>query len=264
MRSSDGFVRGMGLALFNWWGFTFTVGGTILALWFAKEHWWISLLVVVANAGACGWFAYTKHKGEMIAKTDRDGTLLRLQEAERKLNEVPLELLTQISQIVASVSLMDLARILSKSAAMVDRHRQFVAVKGKPLPLRRFVWQGDRLFAIAKADAAALEHLRIGDPFLLQKKASSGLEVVVARLVVHQPPDLVKEVVHFAVTTPIPPDLEAIAALAAERDVKGVTDYSVRPAYDLSRYHTLDLASLPEAIGLLIEDATRGNTGIPT
>jgi hypothetical protein len=171
--------------------------------------------------------------------------------------------LTQVRQIVASVSLLDLARILSNSAALIARHRQFVAVESKPLNLRTFVWQGDRLFAVAKAAAAALENLRIDDPFLLQKKASSGLEVVVAMLVVHQPPDLTNKVVHFAVLPPIPPDLEAIAALAAERDVKGVTDYSVRPAYDLSRYHGLDLTSLPAAIGLLIEDASRGSKGVP-
>ena len=263
MRFSDGFIQGLGSALFNWWGFIFTVGGTILSLWFAREHWWICLLIVGANAIACGSFAYTKQKGEVIAKARHEDALVRLQEAERKLNEVPLELLTRVRQIVASVSLVDVARILSSSAALVTRHRQFVAVEAKPLTLRTFARQGDRLFAVAKAARAALENLRVDDPFLLQKKSSSGVEVVVARLAVHQPPDLVKEVAYFAVLPPIPSELEAIAALAVERNVKGVTDYSVRPAYDITRYRDLDLTPVPEAIDLLIEDAVRGNAGDP-
>ena len=36
----------------------FTVGGTIVGLWLAREHWWISVLIVVAVALALGFFSF--------------------------------------------------------------------------------------------------------------------------------------------------------------------------------------------------------------
>jgi hypothetical protein len=90
---------------------------------------------------------------------------------------------------VDSVSLADLAWVLTGHAEVIARQKQFIEAEGRPLPLRTFSRQGDQLFALAKASAAALEQLHVVDPFLLERKTASGVEVKVANLAVHQPPD---------------------------------------------------------------------------
>ncbi len=202
--------------------------------------------------------ADAKHQAE---RTKHDATKQRLQEAERKLNEVPLELLARVQQLVNSASFTEVSRLLAGCAEIITRHKEFIAVESKPLTLRAFARSGDRLFAVAKVSPVAQEHLRVDDPFELVKKTGGGLEVQIARLVVHQPPNLKDEGVFFAILPPMPPELESIAALAAEGDVQGLKGYFIRPAYDASRYAAHDLSSVPAAVVLLIEDATRRPPG---
>ena len=257
-----GFGQGLGQYLFSWWGFVFTIGGTIACLLLAGVYWWIAPLVVLANSLACGFYAYAKHRGEARAKEEQHATSLRLQEAERKLNEVPLGLLARVNQIVESASFAEFARLLPACAEVICRHKEFMQVESKPLALTTFARQGEQLFVLAKASGAALRHLRVGDPFVLVKKTSSGVDVALARLAVHQPPDSKKEVVHFGILSPIPPELQPMADLAIQGDVSGVKGYSLRPAYDISKYAALDLASVPAAIPLLIGDIARGVPGV--
>ena len=212
----------------------------------------LSLLIVIANALACGCYSYEKYRGEAKAKADHElertrlldeqqVAALRLQDADRKLNEVPLDLIMQVRQIVISASLTDLARVLIDAAALVARQRQLkIALDGKPLSLRTFSRPGDQLFVLVKTSAAALEHFHVDDPFRLLKKLGSGVEVKVATLAVHQLPDMKKEVAYFVVIAPTPSELEPMLAQAGQGDVE-IKGYRVELAYDISRYNNLDL-----------------------
>jgi hypothetical protein len=259
-----GFEKVLGQYLSSSWGFVFTVAGTIVGLVLAGQHWWIAVLIVVANALACGCFAYVKHLGEAKARDEQKTTALKLDEAERKLNEVPLELLAQVNELVNSDSFAAFARLLAESVDVIARHKQFFQLVGKPLAITTFAKPDDHLFVLAKASAEALQQLRVGDTFLLVKKTPSGVEITVANLAVHQQPDLKKEVAYLVVLGPIPPALEPMVGLANQGDMARIRGYSVRPAYDVSRYEEIDLVSVSEAIALLIGDIANRVPGVST
>jgi hypothetical protein len=254
-------------------GFIFTLAGTIASLIFAREYCWIFLLTCLVCVLVSGYIAYDKHRSEAQAKTvheiertrllsEQQAMALRLQEADRKLNEVPLDLLMQVRQIVISASLTDLARVLIDAASLVARQRQLmIGLDGKVLSLQMFSRQGDRLFVLVKMSAAALTHLQLRDPFLLLKKAANGVEDSIAMLAVHQLPDMKKEVAYFVVNAPIPSELEPMVDMATGGDVKGIKGYRIEPACDISRYENLDLSSVEEIVRLLTEDATRRAAG---
>src|SRR5262249_41083976 len=101
---AEGFWEGWGRHLFGWYGFLFTIFGTVFALILAQEYWWISVLIVIGAFAASGLFAYQRHQELKHTeqrhqqefdrlRAEQERTAQRLQETERKLNEVPHELL---------------------------------------------------------------------------------------------------------------------------------------------------------------------------
>jgi hypothetical protein len=240
------FLEGLGSYLFTWWSFVFTVLAAIVALVLAKEHWYIQVLVVVANALGCGAYAYARFCSETQAKAghqvERDRHVgecqslnQKLQDAERKLNEVPLGILSNLSRLIESGMFANLGRTLVECAKVMARHKEFLRLESKPLPLKTFVRRGDQLYAVvAKASPDALNHLRVGDPFvLLVTKDPSGVESIVARLQVHQLQNLKPGGAVFTILVPIPSELEPLATLAIQGDVSGLKGYSVKPGYDI-------------------------------
>lgn len=276
MQTAQQFLGKLGPYLIGWWGFVFTVGGTIGGLVLAREWWWISVLIVLANAGGCFVFAYKAYRSEAQAKADHAAHLAKLvdehssemkqlqlikqeaeyrrEEAERRVNEVPLDIVTKLQSIVQAVSYSDLGRALSACAEIIERHKHFLAAASKPLSLQTLTRIGDRLFALVKAPVDALALLRVDDPFVLVKRAD-GVELEVVSLLVHQPPDTKKEVAYFAIVPPIPPELETMADLLAKGEVSRIQRYSIRPAYSIAKYTNVELSAVPQAIALLVQEA---------
>jgi hypothetical protein len=180
----------------------------------------------------------------------------RLQAAEQKLNEVPSDILIQLQRIIAVYSRDELGRALAARADFIGRMQSFLRASAKPINLRAFTRQGGNLYAVAKAPSAALEHVRPGDPFLLVRKAPTGLETPSARLLVHQPPEPGKDVVMFSIAEFLADEMGHIDSLARTGDVAGLKGYGIKFDCDLAGYGDLNLQSIAGGITRLVRDIT--------
>src|SRR5438874_1621055 len=116
----EGFWEGWGQSLFNWKGFVFTVAGTLVALVLAREYWWVSVLIVVAVYLASGCYAYRKHRELLkteerhrveleVARLEARSASERVQEVERRLAEVPSDILNELQAVIRAHSHAELA-----------------------------------------------------------------------------------------------------------------------------------------------------------
>lgn len=269
---ADGFLEAWGRQLFTWFAFVFTVVGTIVALGLAREYWWISVLVVLAVFAASASFAFWKHREleqerhrhreEVKRFSDEHQQMTRrLQDSERKLNDVPYEILINLQRVIAGHSFAEATRILAEYADLIGRMTRFAAALSRPINLRAFVRQAGDLYAIAKVASQALEHVRVGDPFLLVKRSTGGLETHSARLIVHQAPDLAKEIAMFRIGDYLSDEMGHIDKLAQSSDIEGMKGYTIRVACDLSQYEGVDVQGMAKALSQLVQDVAR-NRGV--
>ncbi len=256
---TEGFGEGLRGHLFHSFSLVFTIGGTIVSLIIVREYWWISLLFVAASYVALGTFAYRRHRELDQAqaehrreqdrlRAERQEAVQRAQEAERKLNEVPANILAELQRIIGAHSFKELAGMLVRQADFVERMTSFTRASPKPISLRTFTKQGGGLYALAKVEAEAAAHVRIGDSFLLIRRAANGLETTSARLLVHQLPEPGKDVLMFRIVDYLSDELGHIDRLAQGGDVEGMKGYRVRVACDVARYGRLDMHNLAETI----------------
>jgi hypothetical protein len=138
------FGKEIGRHLLSWSGWLFTVAIGILSLWWAKEHWWISLLIVLTFAGAALTLSYQNHRqtqkaeerhdSEMNASRAREQAMAdRVQEVERKLLEVPSGILLQLQRIIGQHSTSALGRLLIARSELIARMKNFSLALNKPL-----------------------------------------------------------------------------------------------------------------------------------
>ena len=266
--------------MINGFGLVFTLGGTIVGLWLAKESWWISILIVVALTVAFGAFAYrlnrnlrqmeSRHETELQTirqlskaelegvRSEKDELSRRLREAEQKLNEVPLGIVKHLERAVASHEFGELVKKLTAHADFVSRMRIFVQASTKLLALRTLVTQGGAVFVVAKAAVPVSEMLRPGDPFLLVKRTSGGLETPIAWVVVHQPPTGGKEQsLFFRIENPLTGEVRALENLAEHGDVEKIGGYSLKPACDVEAFAGLEWSRLVDTLTRLADDMAR-------
>ena len=179
----------------------------------------------------------------------------RLQDAERRLNEVPLDILAKVQSLVETSAYKAIPDQLKRHAEIIVRMRSFDnALQKKPLNLRTFTNQADTLHVIARGTGEALQHLREGDPFLLIKTGAEGLATDAAVLTVSQPPNIEKQVAYFAIRRYITDEMGRIQALAAVHDIEGMKGYTIRLPFDVSRYEGLDLSHFASVIDRLMAD----------
>jgi hypothetical protein len=253
---AEGFWSVMGRQLFVWAGWVFTVGGAIVSLSFGEGSAWIGYLVIAAGLLALTGHAYATHCRcrELEARNGRLAEQLR--DADRKLNEIPLAILTRIQELVVSQSLTDTVNRLAAHADFVVRMRQFAAAVTGDIHLRTFVRRDGSLYATAKIGRSAISHLRQQDAFVLVR-SSDALRTDCALMVVHQIPDAEGEVVHFRLVELFSDEARALDQHATVRDVSGLTGYTPRPACDTGWYATLESATISEAILRLAQGLER-------
>lgn len=244
-----------GRQFFTWSGWVFTVGGAIGSFVLGQANAWIGWLFVLT-----GLLALT---GQTIALSRRcrelDETNTKqteqLREAERKLNEVPLDLVNRIRELVAPQSAMDFATRLATHADYVIRMVRFANATGE-IHLRTFLARDKVIFAIAKVTEAALQHLREKDVFLLVRSVD-GLNTTCAILIVHQTPDPTHGSVHLRLVEHLSEEARAIEHLATTGGASGLMGYTLRPACDTGWYGGLESATIPEVIRRLAEGLER-------
>jgi hypothetical protein len=261
-----GFMREYGRYLWDVGAWVFTVGGAIAALLLANDHFWYSILIFASITLSCLLFAFSRHRKLDKAQeahqaerqrllAEKDTAVQRLQDAERRLNEVPLDILTKIQTLVATSAYRVIADLLKRHAEIIVRMRSFDdALQKKPLNLRRFTNQADILHVIAKGAGEALQHLREGDAFLLVRIGADGLATDAAVLTVSQQPDLKREVAYFAIARYITDEMGHIKALAAVHDIEGIKGYTIRLPFDVARYDGLDIAHFTTVIDRFMVD----------
>jgi hypothetical protein len=249
------FWTGWGRHLFSWFAFVFTVGAAIIGLALTTENWWLwaSLLIAVAAVASSAFFAYQTHQKaeDLRAEVAREHALRET--AERKLNEVPSEMLAVLQRTVAAYAVHELARVLRDRLAYIRRMLDFTEATTKQLSLRKFVRQGGSLYVIAKAEAGAASHVRPADPFVLVRQSPDGLETPCAMLRVHQPPDVEKGVLYFEIVESLSDEIAHVERLAESVDVPKLKGYSVRIACDLEGYEGVDLRNSEAAITRLVQ-----------
>jgi hypothetical protein len=266
---AEGFLGGLHRHLIFWSGWVFTVGGAVASLWIGKEYAWIGVLLFLAGLTALTAFAYQKHRDlqqaqqEHQARTsqweaDLRAARERAEQAERRLNEVPLDLVNRLQEMLASYTFEEAVRLLAEQAEFVARMQRFSQAVGRPLNLRIFIRQGGQLHAIAKAPSAALEHLRVGDRFRLLYRSASGLETMSAWVEVSQPVNLTQETAAFRFVRFLEEEMGHIDQLARSRDVRSMAGYSLVPDCDPGRYPDLDLSLIRQVLQrLALEIAQR-------
>lgn len=264
----EGFLENWSRYLFNWFGFTFTVGAAIVGLVLAREHWWISILIVIAVVAASGLFAFRKHSNRQRDAEEFERLKHQLEDqlesairdrrdAERKLNEIPYELLMQLQQAIASHGHGELGQLLMRHADFVSMMKQFDQTTTRPISLRTFVHRSGQLYAVAKVKAPALDFVRTGDPFVLFKKTAAGLETPSAYLTVNQPPDPNKETIFFRIVEYISDEMEDIERLTQKSDIDGLKGYLIKLAINIADYEEFDAEAFIRIMQRMVEDAAR-------
>ncbi len=264
---SDGFWSGLNQKLIFWSGWVFTVGGAIAALIVGKEYWWIAGLVIVAGLLALMAFAYQKHREKVDAEydhqaevqqlmTERDQAKQASEEAARKLNELPSEILLRLQATIQANSFVDLASILADYASYLERISTLMQTATKPISVRTFFKRAGILYGDARMNAEAMKYLRQSDPFVLEFKDPNSLLITrSARLQVHQL-DPTKEVVWFRVDQIIGDEMAHLDALAGKQEVPA-KGYLVRPMCDPERYSRVNLVGAADLIRLMVEEIAR-------
>ncbi len=253
---ADRFWDGFGKQLIFWAAWVFTVGGAIGSFVLGQAYAWIGWLAVLTGVLALTGHTYSLHRRCRELAVGNDALTGQLRDAERKLNEVPLDLVNRIQQLVTPQSVTDVAARLAAHADYVIRIRQFMAAVTGDIHIRTFLKRDDKLFAIAKVAGAALTYLREEDAFILVRSAE-GLRTDCARLIVHQRPDPAHGVVHFQLVELLSDEVRALERLATAREISGLTGYTLRPVCDPGWYGTLESATIPEAIKRLADGLER-------
>jgi hypothetical protein len=251
----DRFFDVLGKQLFAWSGWVFTVGGAVGSFVLGQAYAWIGWLSVLAGVLALTGHSFSTHRRCRELEVQNARLADEVREAERKLNEVPLDLVSRIQELVTPRSLTELAAQLATHADYVLRIQRFTAaLAGADVHPRTFVRRDGALYAVAKVPDAALSHPRERDVFVLVR-AADGLRTDCALIVVHQPPD--QGLVHFRVAQLLSDDARALEQLAATREVAGLTGYTVRPWGDPGWYAALASATIPEVIVRVAEGLER-------
>jgi len=279
---AKGFWSGLGHHLESRIALVFTVGGVAITLLLVEQAYWpvaLLVLVVAALLLGSGSYAYslhsqnqqaeTRHQDEMRETTDRHQAELaqtqaehrtatqRLQEAEQKLNEVPLGIVTQLKRVLEEYSTADFGRSLIRYAEFVVRMQAFARASPRSLNLRRFVRQAGGLYLAAKGAPAALANLRAGDPFVLLRVGTDRLETPSARVVVHQKPEQDKDVVLFRIVAPLAEEIGYIERLAETGEVEGLKGYRLTPACATDDYPEMDASRFSAFLHRLVADLTQ-------
>jgi hypothetical protein len=194
----EGFLAGLQRNWLLWSGWLFTVVGTVFGLAMSDAYSWIGALVAASGLLALTALAFERQK-ELHAAMDRHTAeiqqhrldLAKAQEcaeqAERKLNEVSTDMILRIQEGLAANSFTQCVSFLLRHTDYVERMVRFAnQTATRPLSLRTFVSQSGNLYAVARIEAAAINTLKDGDPFVLTQKDPKGLLTDSARLVVHQ------------------------------------------------------------------------------
>jgi hypothetical protein len=183
---AEGFLGGLSRQLTFWSGWVFTVGGAGLSLGLGKEYAWIGVLCVVAGLIALMGFAYQKHRDLRQAQEAHRAITRQLEaeiraareraeNAERRLNEIPADILLRLEATIQSNAFDQLAAALGKHADYVARMVEMARILTRPIALRTFVRRAGTLYVDARLDATAIGQLRQDDPYLLEFKNPSGL-----------------------------------------------------------------------------------------
>lgn len=243
---TDRFVHGLWQHVFFWSGWLFTIAGTVAAI---SIGWVGSLIALVGIASAVG-FAWEKHREQQQARQETERIRKLLEEAERKINEMPLEALLRIEEIVSIGSTRAAFDELVRHADYVSRMAKFWT---SVLNLRTFVNEAGGLYAVARAEKAVISLLKVGDPFILTKKNSAGLVTDSARLTVHQREEK-NDSVWFRVHSYLGDEMPHLEALAAKKDVAGLTGYSLRPVCRVEDYAIFQFSNMKDLIRTLADE----------
>lgn len=261
----EGFLTGLHRNWFVWSGWLFTVGGTLFGFLAGGAYVWIGALVALAGLSAVTAFAYQLHRELREAENRHTAALNRLEselrtarerteQAERKLHEVPADILLRLQDFFAANSFHQWVNYLLRHAEYVERMVRFTEQTAtRPPSLRAFVSQSGSLYAVARIEEAAIRSLKDGDPFILTHKDAKGLFTDSARLVVHQRNEA-DGAVWFRVDAFLSDEMEHLGALAAKKDVAGLTGYSIRPACGVQNFASVNLANASEIVRALAEE----------
>jgi hypothetical protein len=262
----EGFLTGLHRNWFAWSGWLFTIGGTVFGLWAGGALAWVGALCAAAGLCALTALAYQRHRELESAERRHAAEIDRLErnvqtareraeQAERKLNEVPADILLQIEATIRGYAFADLAAVLSRHADYVARMVELAKETSRPIAPRTFAKRAGQLYVEAKMPSAAISCLRDDDPFLLEFKGASGLVTASAVLRVHQL-DAPKELVWFRVASYSGDEMAHVEALAEKQEVPG-KGYTARPVADPARYLNRNLGDLATVIRTLVEELTR-------
>ena len=253
------FWSSIGQRLLFWSGWFFTVFGAIVGLVIAHEYAWIGAMLAVGLLLPAFAYARWAHaqldsldKAHAVKAAEYQDTLNKekqLREAtERQLNALPAEAMSQLLAIVAEGVRDELLASIRQQAEFVSRLKAHKLALVKPLTIRQFVLLHDVLYVLARGSADALRHLRTDDPFLLLRRNESGVEVVAANLLVHQPVEADGDVVTFRVAAVLTDDVTHLTRLAGASPVEGLKGYIVVPALDTTTIPDLKFDEVAQAI----------------
>ncbi len=258
----EGYLAVMGRQLFVWAGWVFTVGGAIGSFALGGNYAWIGWLVVFVGVLALTGHSYSVHQRCRQLEAENGNLTRQKQEADQKLNEVPLDLLNRIREFVTPRSLSDVASELAAHADYVLRIQKFMAALEGEIHLRTFRKRDNAIYALAKIEESAVVHLRENDVFVLVR-SSEGLRTDCALMVVHQTPDASRDVVHFRLLDLLSDDARALEQMTTAREVTGLTGYTLRPSCDAGWYDSLETSTIPEAIERLARGLERERRANP-
>ena len=224
---ADTFVEALGKRLFIWSGWIFTIFGAAGSFVLGQATAWIGWLVLATGVVAITAHTLACHRLRRELEQEKANLAAQLREAERKLNEVPLDLVNRIHELVAPRSVTDIAARLAAHADTVIRMSQFAASVTGAIQLRTFTMRDNCLYAIAKVAEKVMSHLREEDVFILVH-AAEGLRTDCAIMIVHQRPDPKHGVVYLRVMKALSDDVRTLEQLTATRNVSGLTGYTLR------------------------------------
>lgn len=250
------FSNSLGKHLFVASGWVFTVGGAIGSFVLSQSNAWIGWLAVLTGVLALTGQNFFLHRRCRELEEISTNQAEQLRNAERKLNEVPLDLVNRIRELVTPQSFTAVATRLAAHADYIYRIREFTASAANDIHLRTFSRRDGNLYAVAKIAAAGLAHLREKDVFFLVQ-STEGLRTDCAVMVVHQTPNAAQGIVHFRLVALLSEDARALDQLATAREVTGLNGYTLRPACDPAWYVALQSDTIPEAIMRLAEGLER-------
>ncbi len=264
--SEEGFLTGLHRSWFAWSGWLFTVAGTVFSLVAGGAYAWVGALVAAAGLVALTALAYQRHQelrqaeGRHATEVGRlEGELQtarsRAEQAERKLNEGPADILQRLQATIQRHAFAEVAEGLARHAEYVQRMAALTQVVTRPVVLRTFAKRAGGLYVEGRLSADAIQHLRQDAPFVLEYKDANALVTTSALLRAHQL-DAGKAVVWFRVEGFVGHEMKHVAALAEKQDVPAKGD-TARPVCDVARYGGLELTNLSAAIRALTAEAQR-------